>query len=75
VVRRIRFIGRLVDARRNAAHGELLRYVFFAPEFVEELFELGRQDARAWLMSEHDDRPWRRTLGPPMARCEAGERD
>jgi NTE family protein len=63
--RRIRFIGRLVDARSDPAHGELLSYLFFAPEFVHELFELGKQDTRRWLKGKHDDHPWRTFLSPP----------
>lgn len=34
-------------------HGELLSYLFFAPEFVRAAIEQGEADARAWL-----DRDW-----------------
>ena len=33
-------LGHLVSADRNANHGELLSYLFFAPEFAERLIEL-----------------------------------
>jgi NTE family protein len=45
----VALLGRLLDAGRNPVHGELLSYLFFAPEFIEPLTELGRADARAWL--------------------------
>ena len=49
-------LGRLVDGD-DPMHGELLSYLFFAPEFLEELISLGREDARRYLDSEAD--PWR----------------
>ena len=56
-------LGRLLDATRNGARGELLSYLFFAPEFTEALIEQGRRDAEWWLEQEHDDGPWR--VGDP----------
>jgi NTE family protein len=56
-------LGRLLDATRNGARGELFSYVFFAPEFTEALIEQGRRDADWWLEQEHDDGPWR--IGDP----------
>jgi NTE family protein len=55
-------IGHLVSADRNSDHGELLSYLFFAPEFIERLIELGRRDARSWLDAPHDHGHWQ--LGP-----------
>jgi NTE family protein len=52
-------LGRLLDATRNGARGELFSYVFFAPEFTDALIEEGRRDAEWWLEQEHDDGPWR----------------
>lgn len=56
-------LGRITDAARNPMHGELYSYLFLAPEFVDELIELGRADARRWLDAEQDDGPWR-VAGP-----------
>ena len=56
-------LGRLLDATRNGARGDLFSYVFFAPEFTEALIEQGRRDAKWWLEQEHDDGPWR--VGDP----------
>jgi len=56
-------LGRILDAARNPMHGELLSYLFFAEDFIDELIELGRQDAERWLAAEHEDWPWRH--GPP----------
>jgi NTE family protein len=42
----------------SPTHGELLSYLFFAPEFAQALIELGRAHARRWLDSPHDDGPW-----------------
>jgi NTE family protein len=52
-------LGRLLDAGRNPVRGELLSYLFFAPEFIEPLIELGRADARAWLRRQGSAGPWR----------------
>ena len=46
-------------------HGELLSYLFFAPEFAAELLRLGRRDAERWLAQSHDDGPWRIGSLPP----------
>lgn len=61
--RRLRLLGRLLNARGSAQHGELMSYLFFAREFVDELAKLGAADAETWLKARHDDGPWR--LGPP----------
>ena len=43
----------------SPAHGELLSYLFFDPEFIDALIDLGREDARRWLESaSHRDEPW-----------------
>jgi NTE family protein len=52
-------LGRIVDAARNPMHGELFSYLFLGEEFLDELIELGRADARRWLDTEHDEGPWR----------------
>ena len=54
----VAFIGRLFDASSDALHGELLSYLFFAPEFARALMERGRADAEAWLEEPHDDGLW-----------------
>jgi NTE family protein len=56
------FLGRLIDADADPLHGELLSYLFFAPEFAEALIERGREDARSWLEEPHDEGLW--DLGP-----------
>jgi NTE family protein len=58
-------LGRLLDAARNPARGELFSYVFFAPEFAAALIEQGRHDAQRWLAQDHHDGPWR--VGNPPA--------
>ena len=55
-------LGRLVDAGRDASHGELFSYLFFAREFADGLIELGRRDAERWLEQAHEDGHWQ--LGP-----------
>jgi NTE family protein len=52
-------LGHTLDAGKNAVRGELFSYLFFAPEFAEELLKLGRDDAAAWVRREHDDGLWR----------------
>jgi NTE family protein len=52
------FLGRLMDAGSDPLHGELLSYLFFAPEFARALIERGRQDAEAWLEEPHDEGLW-----------------
>jgi NTE family protein len=44
-------LGRAVAGGTDAAHGELLSYLFFAPEFTRALFELGAEDARRRLVA------------------------
>jgi len=51
-------LGQLLDAGADAHRGELLSYLFFAPEFADALIELGRADARRWL-DRHQGDPWR----------------
>lgn len=42
-------------------HGELLSYLFFAPEFAAAAIEQGERDAQAWLERDWgDDGPWQR---------------
>ena len=48
-------LGHAVAGGTDAAHGELLSYLFFAPEFTEALLELGAQDATRWLTATHDE--------------------
>ncbi len=52
------FLGRLVDAGSDPLHGELMSYLFFAPEFARALIERGRKDAEGWLEEPHDDGLW-----------------
>ncbi len=52
-------LGRLLDAGRNPVRGDLLSYLFFAPEFIEPLIEMGRRDAQAWLDRQGRSNPWR----------------
>ena len=52
------FLGRLIDADADPLHGELMSYLFFAPEFARALIERGRADAEAWLAEPHDDGLW-----------------
>jgi NTE family protein len=57
--RELAALGRLLDAGRNPVRGDLLSYLFFAPEFIEPLIELGRRDAEAWLERQGRTDPWR----------------
>jgi len=54
----IAFLGRLMDAGADPLHGELLSYLFFAPEFAHALIERGRMDAHGWLEEPHDEGLW-----------------
>lgn len=60
--RDLAFLGRAVAGGSDPAHGELLSYLFFAPEFATELIALGRADAERWLDARHEDGPWE--IGP-----------
>jgi NTE family protein len=43
----------------SPVHGELLSYLFFDREFIEQLIQLGQQDARCWLENREDrGDPW-----------------
>ena len=50
-------LGRAIAGGSNSLHGELLSYLFFAPEFTAELVRLGRADAERWL-GEHKREIW-----------------
>jgi NTE family protein len=58
-------LGRLMGAGRDPLHGDLLSYLFFAPEFTRELIALGRCDGKRWVRARHDDGPWRLRSDPP----------
>jgi len=60
--RDLAFLGRAVAGGSDPAHGELLSYLLFAPQFARELIALGRADAERWLAAPHADGPWE--LGP-----------
>jgi NTE family protein len=51
-------LGHLARAQDGRANGELLSYLFFAPEFAEALLAEGAKDAQAWLRSRQDDGIW-----------------
>ncbi len=43
----------------SPTHGELLSYLFFDKEFIEELIRMGQRDARRWLKAAPGpDQPW-----------------
>jgi NTE family protein len=52
--RDLSLLGRFVAGGDDPAHGELLSFLFFAPDFARELIELGQRHARDWL-DEHPD--------------------
>lgn len=60
--RDLAFLGRAVAGGSDPAHGELLSYLFFAPQFARALIALGRDDATRWLAAPHEDGPWE--IGP-----------
>ena len=51
-------LGHALDGGSDPAHGELLSYLLFAPEFAEALQELGARDARAHVAAGHADGLW-----------------
>jgi len=57
--RELALLGRFVDAGRDPVRGELLSYLFFAPEFIRPLLDLGRRDAQQWLDRQGAESPWR----------------
>jgi NTE family protein len=52
--RNLALLGRFVAGGDDAAHGELLSFLFFAPEFARELVALGQRHARDWLAGNDD---------------------
>ena len=65
------FLGRLIDAGADPLHGELLSYLFFAPEFARALIERGRKRrARRGWTEPHDDGLW--DTGPLGRRARLG---
>jgi NTE family protein len=68
----VALLGRIVNARRSAVHGELLSYLLLAPEFIDDLIDIGRRDAERWMRARHDAGLWQvgrlpvpRTAGTP----------
>lgn len=57
----VRLLGQLLGGD-SPTRGELLSYLLFDREFLEELIELGQRDARRRLQS---DDPWQ--IGPPAS--------
>ncbi len=55
----IALLDRLIGGT-HSAHGELLSYLLFDPDFIESLIEAGRRDALAALDAAGED-PWRLT--------------
>ena len=54
----VALLGRLVNARRSAVHGELLSYLLLAREFIDDLIALGQRDGERWLRARHDAGLW-----------------
>jgi NTE family protein len=52
--RDLALLGRFVAAGDDAAHGELMSFLFFAPEFTDELVALGKKHAHGWLARNPD---------------------
>lgn len=51
-------LGRLLGGH-NHAHGELLSYLLFDREFIDELIKMGKRDANAWLKAAPGpSEPW-----------------
>jgi NTE family protein len=60
--RDLALLGRIVAGGDSALNGELLSALFFAPELLRGLVELGKADAAAWLSDEHEEGLWQ--VGP-----------
>jgi NTE family protein len=52
--RDLSLLGRFVAGGDDAQHGELLSFLFFAPEFADELVSLGQRHARDWMRANPD---------------------
>jgi NTE family protein len=66
-------LGRLLDADAEDAHGELLSYLFFAPEFTSALVAQGYEDGRRWVETEHEQGLW--DTSPLVAQDDGGTAD
>ncbi len=66
------FLERVLGGR-SPLQGELLSYILFDRDFIDELIEMGRRDARRWLVGQSGpDAPWRTgPLDRPMTRAPA----
>jgi NTE family protein len=60
--RDLSLLGRIVAGGDGALNGELLSALFFAPELLRRLIELGKTDAEAWLAEQHEEGLWQ--VGP-----------
>ena len=67
--RDLSLLGRFVAGGDSSLNGELLSALFFAPELLSRLIELGRNDAEAWLSEEHEEGLWQ--VGPLPEREQA----
>lgn len=53
-----RLLNRLLGDE-SATHGELLSYLFFDRDFIDELIKMGKKDARRWLnATPGPEQPW-----------------
>ncbi|MBA3421361.1 MAG: patatin-like phospholipase family protein [Thermoleophilaceae bacterium] len=67
-------LGRILGGDADPVHGELLSYLFFAPEFAGALLEQGRRDGEQWVKERHDEGLWDvGPLGRDRGIREAGE--
>lgn len=55
-------LGRILAGDADPVRGELLSYLFFAPEFAGALLEQGRRDGEQWVKERHDEGLW--DVGP-----------
>jgi len=65
--RDLALLGRIVAGGDSALNGELLSALFFAPELLGKLIDLGRGDALAWLAEDHEEGLWQ--VGPLPAQA------